>query len=492
MTLQPGELTTTADTRVLFLNMQDIEDVQNVVQTVCEAQKHPLNPILPLGDVTEWDSCQARPWETRTIIYDEEDEIFKCWYAGTDLSTERWWASGYAVSPDGIRWEKPKLGLFEYNGNKDNNICLMGWGPLIKDTTEPDPAKRYKMIMKGPLRERGVRVGYSPDGIHWTESIQIDIPEWEGGTPDIVVLLRDEQATDPARRYQLVWQTSHASNKWGPEKVRTKCLAHGPDVEQWTASPANPILHPNDGLEQENHFLMLIPYCSQYVMLYEYGWYAPNGTGNFGSYCADIRLAVSRDGEHYHRIQPHQKVIARGGRNEWDGGFLVISDKAVIKDDTIYIYYAGNGEDWTSWPGGNTPESFQFRSTGCVRLSRMGLATLRLDGFTCLETADRETPGSATTVPIKVQEPEKVRLVLNMADGLPLRNWIQVEILDAATGEPIPGFTRDDCRPIADDGIRVPVQWQSDTLAGITAQRIKLRFGLCGGVRLHSVAFEAA
>ena len=29
-------------------------------------------------------------------------------------------------SKDGITWTKPKLGLFEFNGSKDNNIVLMG------------------------------------------------------------------------------------------------------------------------------------------------------------------------------------------------------------------------------------------------------------------------------------------------------------------------------------------------------------------------------
>ena len=46
-------------------------------------------------------------------------------------------------------------------------------------------------------------------------------------------------------------------------------------------------------------------------MPYEYGWYVPNGTGRFGVYCADIRLAVSRDGEHFSRVQPHQPLIGR-------------------------------------------------------------------------------------------------------------------------------------------------------------------------------------
>jgi hypothetical protein len=32
-----------------------------------------------------------------------------------------------------VRWEKPRLGIIEYNGSKDNNIFLRGLGCIIKD-----------------------------------------------------------------------------------------------------------------------------------------------------------------------------------------------------------------------------------------------------------------------------------------------------------------------------------------------------------------------
>jgi hypothetical protein len=475
--------------RILFLDEDPVETQHNIVQRVSEAIKHPANPILPPGDVTEWDSLQARPWESRTVIYDEEEKLFKCWYAGTDLSTERWWATGHAISEDGVNWIKPRLGLHEYNGSKENNICLWGWGPVIKDPAEDDPDKRYKMIVKGPPRERGIRVAYARDGIHWNEGARIDLLEWNGATPDIVALLRDDQDPDPQRRYKMVWQITVPSNKPGPQNVRAKCLGYGPDVEHFIASKANPILHPNDGLEQENHFLMLFPYQGYYVMLYEYGWYLPNGTGNFGSYCADIRLAVSRDGERYRRIQPHQKVISRGHRGAWDDGFLVISDKPVINVNTIYLYYAGQGEDWTSWPGGNIPSGYRFASTGCVRLSRMGLATLRRDGFTHLETTDRETPGFVTTRPIEVPAKDG-KLVVNVSDTQRNRSWVEVEVLDADKGEPFPGLTREDCRDIFEDGINVPVVWGGRHLSEAGASRIRLRFWLYGAARLYAFGFE--
>ena len=474
-----------SERRVPFLDLADVQSRHNVVQAVCQAEKHPNNPVLPLGDHHEWDSLQARPWEGRTVLYDEEERLFKCWYAGTDVSVERWWATGYAVSEDGVHWEKPRLGLHDYRGSRDNNICLMGWGPVVKDLEEDDPARRYKMIVKGPPRERGIRVGYSADGIHWSEQTRIDLPEWDGGAPDIVALVKDDQDPDPSRRFKLIWQGVAPNNKSGPELVRVKHLAYGPDVEHLRASPANPVLHPNDGREQENHYLMLAPYAGQYVMPYEYGWYVPNGTGRFGMYCADIRLAVSRDGEHFTRVQPHQPLIGRGPRGDWDSGSLVIADKLVQHNDRLYLYYCGNGEDWTSWPGGNIPEDSHWRNTGALRMSQMGLATLGLDRFTCLETVDRETPGYVVTRAFTAEE-RGSRLSLNISDVQPLRSWVEVEVLPPDSDEPLPGFSRDDCRPLHRDGLREPVVWRERQLADLGQDAVRLRIHFCGAARLHA------
>ncbi len=471
-----------------FLDTGAVTAQSGVVHRVLEAKKHPDNPLLPLGDVHEWDSLQARPWESRTVIYDEEERLFKCWYAGTDLSTDRWWATGYAVSDDGLHWVKPRLGLHEYNGSKDNNICLGAWGPVIKDAGEADPRRRYKAILKGPPMERGVRAAYSPDGIHWSEGARIDLPAWEGRTPDIVVLLRDDQDPDPSRRYKLVWQTTDRADKPGPELVRTKCLGFGPDIEHLVASAHNPILHPNDGPEQENHFLMLLPYCDQYVMLYESGWYVPNGSGVFGQYAADIRLAVSGDGERFRRVDPYRPIIRRGRRGEWDDGFLVIADKPVIKDDTVYLYYAGNGEEWTGWPPSNKAPGYRFASTGAVRLSRMGLATVQRNRFTCFETADREIPGWMTTIPVQVPG-GRSRLTANVSDVQPGRSWVEVEVLDAATGEPFAELTKERCIDVSRDGLDVPVGWDGQPQLPADASAVQLRCWLYGAARLHALRF---
>ena len=476
--------------RVLFLDMEAVAERRNVVQTVLEAEKHPSNPVLPLGDVGEWDSLQAKPWASRSVIYDEEEQLFKSWYTGIDIGATVH-TTGYAISENGIDWTKPRLGQFEYNGNRNNNICIeSGYGPVIQDAAEEDPSRRYKLILKqGAKHPDKITLAYSADGLEWRDGPVMEEPQWNGRTPDIGGLIRDDQDADPNRRYKYTWMSVHPANKPGPDIVRSQSLGCGPDVEHLSGIAQNPILHPNDGLEQELHFVMLSPYAGQYIVLYEYGWYMPNGTGKFGSYAADVRLACSRDGVRFARVRPHQPVIRRGQHGQWDDGFLITTDKLIVHDDRIYLYYSGNSEEWTSWPWQNKIDRDMEIKTGFIRTTRMGLATLRLDGFTCLETADAETPGWIETVAFDLDSETELRV--NVGQVLPRRSWIEVEVLDAGTNAIVAGLDRAACQPLHTDDVRAPVVW-GETRELPANRKLKLRFHLMGAARLYSFGFEVA
>ena len=75
----------------------------------------------------------------------------------------------YAVSKDGIHWEKPELGLAEFEGATSNNIVTRrrGVAGIYKDDRDPDTARRYKMFFSA---SRGTFVAFSPDGLHWGEA----------------------------------------------------------------------------------------------------------------------------------------------------------------------------------------------------------------------------------------------------------------------------------------------------------------------------------
>ena len=80
-----------------------------------------------------------------------------------------------ATSEDGIHWERPSLGLVEFDGSTDNNILPEREGlptaPAFQDLHEKDPAKRYKALqMIGDTQSRGMQYDlfYSPDALNWT------------------------------------------------------------------------------------------------------------------------------------------------------------------------------------------------------------------------------------------------------------------------------------------------------------------------------------
>ena len=62
-------------------------------------------------------------------------------------------AMSYAESLDGVHWTKPSLGLYEFNGSKDNNIFWSGKAtdlvPFLDGNPAAPPDQRYKAIGRG-------------------------------------------------------------------------------------------------------------------------------------------------------------------------------------------------------------------------------------------------------------------------------------------------------------------------------------------------------
>jgi len=189
--------------RYLLLDSRIIEDTENVHITVGTVQKDEDNPLFK----------EDKPWEPRfdnpycSVIYDEEEKIYKCWYSifiksggqgdfpGEGLASDKraWveWTEGerdfgvcYATSTDGIHWEKPELGIIDFNASKKNNIVIeFEHGvTVIKDLHETDPKKRYKAFH--PMQEDSY-VWFSTDGINWGEGINIG-PIDDGDTNNCV------------------------------------------------------------------------------------------------------------------------------------------------------------------------------------------------------------------------------------------------------------------------------------------------------------------
>jgi hypothetical protein len=100
-------------------------------------------------------------WEGNTCAYYtlfQDGDIYRMIYRGSQHDGIRKSAhkevTCYAESKDGIHWTKPKLGLHEWEGSKDNNIIWMGPGThnftVFRDDNPATPAtSRYKALAGG-------------------------------------------------------------------------------------------------------------------------------------------------------------------------------------------------------------------------------------------------------------------------------------------------------------------------------------------------------
>jgi hypothetical protein len=176
----------------------------------------------------------------------------------------------------------------------------------------------------------------------------------------------------------------------------------------------------------------------------------------------DIHLAFSRDGRTWWRSPERRPFLVNGTRGSYDAGMIFVSQHPIVRKDLgeIWIYYVGAEKGhWAVNRGENQQSSI------C-------LAKIRLDGFVSLTAGKTAT---ATTKPIIL---DGNQLILNAATA-GREGEMGVEIIDVETGEPIPGFTLNDCDRFHGDDVGHVVTWNgNDNIGSLTNKPIKLCFEL--------------
>ena len=161
---------------LLALDARNFAHVENAELQLGTVEKSVHNPLFR----EDFFADPPKRWEARfdnvypSVIYDEAEGVFKCWYKSfivDEASVETPLAGRprtrytggkreegllYAISNDGVHWEKPALGLIEFEGSRANNIVMrrathgIHAGGVLKDPRDPDPARRYKFIHRNP------------------------------------------------------------------------------------------------------------------------------------------------------------------------------------------------------------------------------------------------------------------------------------------------------------------------------------------------------
>jgi len=433
----------------LFVDDYLIKSKVDVVRTYHPFEKYPGNPII----------VSDQPWEggmirVNSVLPAEDGNGYRMWYSCWSPRNDPDHGHAlYALSKDGILWEKPKMGVKPWlvNNSKDNNI-IGGGGLVLHTPDDPDPAHRYKSVGGG---KGGYIFKASPDGIHWDKLSKS--PIFKAG--DTCRVVRDP-LTRKYRGYAKVNATVSGLRR------RAVGYSEGTGFESWP--PMRLIMAPDDfddrwtkpGSVQRTHFYVCptVTYQNMYLGFLSI-FRAEDDEGYFHGPIF-IELVTSRDGVHWLREEGERPpILPCGPERSWDHGMIGAASLLAVGDQ-LRLYYAG-------YDGMHDYLPFH---------AAIGFGTLRKDGFASLDGGDN--PGEVTTKLLKGLH-GKLHVNCEAAAGL-----LQVQVLDA-NGEVVPGYRRMDCNEPRGNGVDQIVTWaEHDELPGGDAP-LRLRF-LLKNVSLYS------
>ena len=394
------------------------------------------------------------PWDSGITAYNTivlDGGRYRMWYRTDDQYSSNAMLHAYAESADGIVWEKPTVGLIEYNGSKENNLVFEGpsdcFAPFIDDNPDAAQDERYKAVARGP--DRHVLEAYvSADGLKWRK-------------------LRDEPIlTDPpfdshnvamwdAWRGEYVLYARGSAGSGGPFKggVRWVRRSTSEDFLNWT-----PLVDIDTGETPTEHFYTnscvryerapgtYIMFPSRFVVER-----TPDPAWEYGDGVNDILFMSSRDGLRFDRSFKEAFVRpALDSRNWHERGIYMDVGILHTSPKEMSIYGV---------------ENMRYPSVNIRRY------TLRTDGFVSVNAGFAS--GEFTTKPLVFEGGE---LELNYSTSAV--GSVQVELQDAE-GNVIPGYRLADCPEKFGDEIDGVMSWNEGPSVGDLAGRaVQLRFVL--------------
>jgi hypothetical protein len=381
--------------RQLFLDDVGIERLEGLRRVVNPPRRHPANPLIRPD--TAWErGCQVYG----TALYDAQARRFKMWYltGPKDRGLKPLVVNGrerpphttlvgYAESRDGVKWVKPDLGLFPYDGDTRNNLVPLGFHncegvAILHEPHDPDPEKRFKAFfwdhgtggwevrngapfaIAGP--NDGLGVAFSRDGLRWKHHEGNPVIRKYSDTNQVVLF-------DPAlRKYvaygrfgfgrRLARSESADFLRWSDPQLVLECdAADGPGTQIYGA-----------GIDlYEGVYLGML-------------WVYREG----GDAKIDTQLVTSRDGIRWTRVGDRAVWLALGPDDTWEGGMVRSVERIIRRDDQLYIYYCG-----VHGPHGRPGHPRVERKFPVM----IGLVTQRRDGFVSLDAGN--AAGSMVTRP---------------------------------------------------------------------------------------------
>ena len=405
-----------------------------------------------------------------SVIYDVEDGIFKMWYQTYNpsmLPPENTLVC-YAVSQDGIRWEKPDLGIYEYHGSKKNNIVFKNnvrtgeWAKeyhlteklgtacmdspsIIKDIYSKNPKEQYKMIFhewkrfKNKMgRMPGIYSVYSSDGLKWKKNSR---PLVNAGD-------RNSLMFDYKIKKYVIFTRPGDFDKF---PLRTVACFGSKNFKDWQGGREILIPDKHDPPETEFYGMVGFNYYDLYIGFLE--------MFHVVSRRLDTQLVFSYDGFQWFRTEKRQTFLSCGDVGEFDYSWAFPANSPPVRvGEELYIWYGGR-------------KTLHWAKLPFYHLGAIGLSTIRIDGFCSLKAEEKE--GWLVTKPVVITG-RFLAVNVSVREG-----YLEAEIVKP-NGEQIPGFSRKDFDRVENEDVTYrKLTWQRKSdLKAITGKPVRVKFYL--------------
>ncbi|MDB6003224.1 MAG: hypothetical protein JWR15_211 [Prosthecobacter sp.] len=431
------------------------------------------------------------PWEGRfsayiTVIHNDEGKKFQMYYRGNagfkDGTTGE--VTCYAESADGIRWEKPKLGLHELNGSKDNNVMLANlapythnFAPFIDRRPGVPKEQRYKALAGLGGKFGGLSAFVSADGLHW-QKMQ-EAAEMTKGAFDSQNVSFWSEAEQCYVAYFRVFTGAGVDEKTSkPKSVRWVSRATSKDFITWTKAVQMTCDQP---LVDHIYISQTNPYFNAPHL---YVSTAARFMPKTDVLDEQAKKFLAEDTKAYPAlIQDCSEAVLMTSRAG-----------ATIFNRSFMEGFVRPGQDFRDWTSRSNYPACGVVQTGPAEMSlyverhygqnaaMLQRLTLRIDGFASLH-ADY-AGGEMTTKPFIFTGKA---LHLNLSTGA--AGSVAVEIQDGE-GKPLPGFALEDCKAVSFDSIDRVMEWKTGgDVSALAGKPVRLRWVL-RDADVYSFRFE--
>lgn len=452
-----------------------------------------MNPPVKMGVVLTADRAWETGWISGAGTVLEDGGVYRMWYMAMprvqSFEDDRFRLC-YAESKDGVNWQKPNLGIYDWRGSKANNILIEtsieNAGGVFIDPKAP-PQERYKLVGILPKRSNppegdGLYVYTSADGLRWKlnpkrvmpfHSDTVNMAFFDTRIQKYVAFLR---TWDPLRKVGRV-ETDDIMQPWPFDKNVPPSRIWKSDV--FPASREIPMAFGYDEQDPKpsDHYTSAVvqyPWADDAYFMFPSAFlhFPPPPKSRFKSDGPlDIQMAISRDGKLFQRVEraPYIELGLSGSR---DGGSLYMFIGMIRHGDELYQYYGGVRHTHGAFVG--YPE---IDSVGSIFQ-----VVQRPDGFVSVNAP--MSGGSFNTPPLRF---EGNRLMLNLNGSA--MGEVLVELQDEK-GAPRKGYSFADCDPIHGNHLQKIVTWNgSSDLQALSSQPGQLAFKL-RSVKLYAFQFS--